>query len=204
MPAAPFELSYDPDRFVHIPLEFEGTPWRDAEEWAAWAAETATEGRDGAEALVGPIRDSALALALFPSDRVSFRFWHYPIDGEPTGWVDVFVQARDDDGTPPAELLPEVGFTAVPPVVEPVVAPHLRDPVRRLTLGIVLPDEAPDDVPADDVEPVLVPKAEWIGVTPHWICYARTTDHDVSQLSRRLADVDALVSGIDLDGIPAS
>ena len=171
MPAVPMSVAYDADRFIHVPLDYLDTPWADAGEWARWLAE------------------EALATALFPAEHVSLRFWHYPSDGVPTGFVDVYVQARDDDGTMPEQLLPEPGFTAVPPVVEPVAAPAMPGAVRRLSLGAALP--------APDAEPLLVPKAEWIGAASGHVVYAVSSDFDVAVLESRLADVDALFAAID-------
>lgn len=189
MPAAPMSVAYDSDRWIHVPLDYLGTPWADAGEWAGWLADEATHGRRDADALRAAVAEEALATALFPAEHVSLRFWHYPSDGVPTGFVDIYVQARDDDGIDPAELLPEPGFTAVPPVVEPVAAPRLRAAVRRLSIEATLP--------SPDAEPLLAPKGEWIGVAAGWVVYAVSTDFDVVPLESRLADIDALFAAID-------
>lgn len=189
MPAVPMSVAYDADRFIHVPLDYLDTPWADAGEWADWLAEEAMRGRRDADELRAAVAEEALATALFPAEHVSLRFWHYPSDGVPTGFVDVYVQARDDDGTMPEQLLPEPGFTAVPPVVEPVAAPAMPGAVRRLSLGAALP--------APDAEPLLVPKAEWIGAASGHVVYAVSSDFDVAVLESRLADVDALFAAID-------
>lgn len=189
MPAAPLSVAYDADRWIHVPLDYLETPWADAGEWAAWLADEATRGRPDAEALRPAVAEEARATALFPAEHVSLRFWHYPSDGVPTGFVDVYVQSRDDDGADPDELLPEPGFTAVPPVVEQIAAPRLRAAVRRLSIEATLP--------SPEAEPLLVAKGEWIGVAAGWVVYAVSTDFDVSPLESRLADIDALFAAID-------
>lgn len=189
MPGTPMSVAYDADRWIHIPLDYVDTPWADAGEWSGWLADEATRGRPDADALRDAVAAEALAIALFPAAHVSLRFWHYPSDGAPTGFMDVFVQARDDDGTAPADLLPDPGFTVVPPVVEPVEAEAMPTAVRRLSIQATLP--------SPDAEPVIVPKAEWIGAADGWVVYAVSTDFDVNQLESRLADADALFAAVD-------
>ncbi|MBU4464916.1 MAG: hypothetical protein KKH75_03610 [Actinobacteria bacterium] len=194
--SARITIPYDPHRWIPVPLDYIDSPWADAGEWATWLADEALHGRENAEELYSAVRGEALATALFPAAHVSFRFWHYPDDGQPSGFVDAYVQARRDDGTSAAELLPELGFTAVQPVVEDARAAHLRAAVRRLTLGVALPSV--------DAEPALHPRAEWLGYTDHWVCYLVSTDHDVAQLNSRLSDIDALFDSIDLAAMSAS
>lgn len=195
MPALSHSFTYDPDRWIHVPLDYAGTSWTDAAAWAQWLSSEATNGREDGE-LFGPaVRRQALAVALFPAAHVSARFWHYPIDADPSGFVDLYLQARTDDGAPPADLLPDTGSTAVEPVLEQLAIPAFHASVRRLTLGVVVPE--------GDAEPVLLPRAEWIGTTPQWVCYARSVDHDVDQLESRLADIDALFAAVDLSGAGA-
>lgn len=196
MPAADMSLDYDPERWIHVPLDYIGTEWADAGAWAEWLADEATRGRPDAEALRTAVRDEALATALSPAAHVSFRFWHYPADGEPTGFLDLYVQARASDGALAEDLLPDTGFTVVPPVVEPIAAPAMASAVRRLTIEATL-------AAGDDAEPVVVPRAEWLGIGGGWVCYAVSTDFDVNQLESRLADGDALFGAIDPAGIAA-
>jgi hypothetical protein len=189
MPAAPMSVAYDADRWIHVPLDYLDTPWSDAGEWAGWLADEATRGRPDADALRAAVAEEAFATAVFPAEHVSLRFWHYPSDGAPTGFVDIYVQAREDDGASAEELLPEPGFTVVPPVVEPVAAPAMPTAVRRLSIEATLP--------SPDSEPLLVPKGEWIGAGAGWVVYAVSTDFDVTPLESRLADIDALFAAID-------
>lgn len=196
MPAVPFSVPYDPDRWIHVPLDYVDSPWADAGEWSDWVADAALRGRDGADALYDAVREEALSVALFPAEHVSFRFWHYPQDGEPSGFADVFVQAREDDGTAPADLLPELGMTAVTPAITDLAAPGQRAAVRRLSLGIIAR-------PGTQDEPMLVPKAEYLGVTEGWVSYAVSVDYDVNELERRLDDLDSLFAGIELSPVTA-
>lgn len=190
MPSIPLSVPYDPDAWIHVPLDYLDTPWADAAEWADWVADNATRGREGGAEILDAVRAEALATARFPAAHVAARFWHYPIDGDPTGMLDLFVQQRDADGTSAADLLPDPGFTLVDPVVESIEAPGFSTAVRRLTLNAVLPDE--------EAEPVLFPKAEWLGISGEWVAYAVSGDHDVTQLRARLDDGDALFAALDL------
>ncbi|WP_127474081.1 hypothetical protein [Microbacterium sulfonylureivorans] len=190
MPSTPLSVPYDPDAWIHVPLDYDGTPWADAAEWAQWVAESATRGREGGAEIAEAIRAEALETARFPAAHVTARFWHYPVDGDPTGMIDLFVQQRDADGTAAADLLPEPGFTLVDPVVEPLAAPGFTSAVRRLTLNAVLPGE--------EAEPVLFPQAEWLGISGTWVAYAVSGDHDVAQLRARLDDGDALFAALDI------
>jgi hypothetical protein len=193
MTATPLSIDYDPDRWIHIPLDYVDSPWTDAAEWADWLAERATKDRELGDAYRDAVRAEALATALFPAEHVSFRFWHYPLDGTPTGFADIYVQQRDDDGATPLDLLPPLGFTAIEPVVDDVDAPGMTRGVRRLSLGIALASE--------DAEPSLLPRAEWLGVAPGWVCYVVSNDHDAGQLTARLDDLDALFARLDLGAL---
>ncbi|WP_169580734.1 MULTISPECIES: hypothetical protein [Microbacterium] len=188
MPSTPLAIPYDPDAWIHVPLDYEGTPWENAEEWAAWIAENATRGREGGPDLAQAVRAEASEIARFPAAHVTARFWHYPIDGDPTGMADLFVQERQDDGSPAEDLLPEPGFTLVDPVIDVIDAPGFGSAVRRLTLNAVLA--------AEDADPVMFPKAEWLGVTGRWVAYVVSGDHDVVQLRARLDDADALFAAL--------
>jgi hypothetical protein len=190
VPAVPFTTPYDPDRWIHVPLDYVDSPWADAGEWAAWVADAALRDREGGEAVRDAVREEALSVALFPAEHVSFRFWHYPNDAEPSGFADIFVQAREDDGTSPADLLPELAMTAVTPALTDVEAAGQRAAVRRLSLGVVAR-------PGTDGEPMLVPKAEYLGVTAGWVTYVLSVDFDVNALEGRLDDLDALFAGIE-------
>lgn len=190
MPSIPLSIPYDTDAWIHVPLDYEGTRWRDAEEWAEWIAEAATRGREGGAEIAAAVRAEALETARFPAAHVTARFWHFPVDGHPSGMLDVFVQQRVPDGSQAVDLLPEPGFTLVDPVVEPIATDGFDTAVRRLTLNAVLP--------SDDAEPALLPKAEWLGIAGQWVAYVVTADHDVAQLRARLDDGDALFTALDL------
>lgn len=176
-------LTYDPDRWIVVPLAFEGTAWSDAEEWSCWLAEEATRGRPDRELMRRAVRQEALTLARVPSDDVVARFWHYPVDDAPTGFADLFVHIGAGDGVSAADLLPEPGATAVPPVIDSVDLPGTRSAVRRLSLGIGHVADRPEAV---------TPKAEWIAVQGEVVWYLVSVDFDVAPLHRRLADADLL------------
>ncbi len=183
------DIAYDPERWIHVPLDYADTAWANAGEWAAWVAAAASRGRPEAEDLRREIESAARQIALFPAAHVSARLWHFPTDGDPTGFVDMYVQERSPDGTAAADLLPEPGFTVVDPVVEPFAATHMPDAARRLSLVAVLPDGRD--------EPALMPKAEWIGAAGGRIAYAVSVDHDTAALSARLDDIGAVFAGFD-------
>ncbi|MFL2000223.1 hypothetical protein [Microbacterium sp. A1-JK] len=179
------EVIFDNDRWIRVPLDYADTPWRDAEEWADWLAESATSGRPDAETVAPLVRSGARAVALFPAAHVWARFWHYPIASIPTGFADVYVQSREPDGTDAEDLLPDPGFTALDPVVEVFSIDGFISAARRHSLPLVLRSE-------DDAEPAVLPRLEWLGVTPEWVCYLVTNDHDPAAIADREADVEAL------------
>ncbi|BDV29708.1 hypothetical protein [Microbacterium terricola] len=193
MTATRIRIPYDPATWIPVPLDYLGTDWADAGEWASWVAAEASRGRPGEAELAAAIEEHARSIALFPAEHVGARFWHYPADGVPTGFADAYVEARADDGIDPAELLPELGFTVVEPVIEPAHADAFDRAVRRLTLSAVLPDE--------DAEPTLLPKAEWLGIRDGWVGYLVSVDHDANALSSRLADLDELFRTLDPERI---
>lgn len=183
------EIGYDTDRWVLVPLDYADTQWENAQEWADWLATAATTGRDDAQTVAPLVYSSALEVALFPAAHVWKRFWHYPIDGVPTGFVDVYVQQRVDDGASAEDLLPETGFTAVTPNVERLDVPGYASAVRRHSLVLVLRSE-------DDEQPAVMPRIEWLGVTTEWVSYLVTNDHDPAAANERAADVEALFEAI--------
>ena len=122
---------------------------------------------------------------------MSARFWSFPVDGEPNGWVDVSLQYRPADPTDAADLLPPLADTVVEPVVVDLEETAFDRAVRRLTL-----------VPLG--ESVLGPgrfgvlaKAEWLAITGDWVVYVRSADADARALTRRLGDIDRLLAGVD-------
>src|SRR5690606_12519369 len=119
----------------------------------------ATRGRPDAKLITPVVRAAAREVALFPAAHVWGRFWHYPIDGVPTGFVDVYIESRTPDGTSAQDLLPDSGFTAVPPVVDELDVPGFGSAVRRRSLVVVLRNESDDEMAA-------MPRIEWLGVGP--------------------------------------
>lgn len=179
------EVAYDSDRWIRVPLDYTDTPWSDAAGWADWLADSATAGRPDAETVAPLVRSGALEVALFPAAHVWARFWHYPVNGVPTGFADVYVQRRDPDGTPAQDLLPDAGFTALDPVVEALEIDGYVSAARRHSLPLVLRSE-------DDEEPAVLPRLEWLGVTDEWVGYLVTNDSDPAAISEREGDVETL------------
>jgi hypothetical protein len=183
------DVEYDSNRWIRVPLDYVGTRWTDAASWADWLADEATRGRPDAETVAPVVRDAAQAVALFPAPHVWGRFWHYPIDGVPTGFVDVYIETRTPDGTDAADLLPDTGFTAVTPVLDRLDVPGFAAAVRRRSLVLVLRHESDDD-------PVPMPRVEWLGIGPQWVCYIVTNDHDPAAANARAADTDVLFAAV--------
>lgn len=177
------DVDFDPDLWIRVPLDYADTRWGDASEWAAWLAETATAGHPTAAAMRDEIRDTALSIALYPAAHVWGRFWFYPIDGDPSGFVDFYVQQRVADGTPAEELLPELEPVALTPVVDPLVVEGFTSAVRRRTLVMV---------PRDDSEPAAMPQVEWLGISEQWVCYAATKDVSPERSNQREPHIDFL------------
>lgn len=194
MAAAPVTFPYDPDLFIHVPLDYVGTQWADAGEWADWLADRALRGRADEDVLREALRSDAREIALFPAAHVSARFWHYPVDGSPDGFVDLYVQARAGSARA-VDLLPDPGFTVVDPVDEELSGDTYRDAVRRLTLRAILPGE--------DAEPIVMPRAEWLGIAQEWVCYAISVDHDPVRLLERVPAVDALFASVEIPEVAA-
>jgi len=188
-----FPISFDSDRWVRVPVAFAGEQWASGDEWAEWIADELTQGRESAAEFRDPLRDQAAAIAAFPTEHVSARFWFFPVDGDPAGWVDVYVQLRDRDGADASALLPEVGRTLIEPAIEALAVPSFDDALRRLTLA---PIGAGDD---DDPEsrPGILAKGEWVAVSGDWAVYLVSVDDDPRRLTLRLDDIDALFAGID-------
>ena len=183
------EIEVESDRWIRVPLDYADTQWDGAAAWAQWLADAATRGRPDAELVAPVIVEAAHAVALFPAAHVWCRFWHYPIDGVPSGFVDVYLETRTPDGTDAAELLPDSGFTALDPVVEDLDVPGFASAVRRRSLVLVLREES-------DAEPAVMPRIEWLGVGPQWVCYAITNDHDPASANARAADTDRLFAAL--------
>ena len=179
------EIEYDSHSWIRVPLDYVGTRWTDAVSWADWLADEATRGRPDAETVAPVVRDAAQAVALFPAAHVWGRFWHYPIDGVPTGFVDVYLESRSPDAADAADLLPDPGFTAVTPVVERLDVAGFTTAVRRRSLVLVLRGEA-------DEQPVPMPRVEWLGIGPEWVCYLITNDHDPAAANARAVDTEIL------------
>lgn len=191
---APFDLVYDSERWIHVPLDYADSPWRDGDDWADWVARTASSGRPDEGELRARIRETARLVAQAPAPHVTARLWHYPTDGVPTGFVDLYTQARTPDGADVRDLLPELGFTVTDPVTEPVESPHMADAVRRLSLSAALVDGRD--------QPALLAKAEWIGSSAGWVTYAVSADHDVAALESRLGDIDRVFAAVDTSSVP--
>lgn len=177
------EVDYDTDVWIRVPLDYIGTQWADAHEWAVWLADTATAGRANADDVRDGIRDTALSIALFPAAHVWGRFWYFPIVGDPAGFVDVFVQERTFDATPAADLLPELGEVALTPVVDELTVAGFATAVRRRSLVVI---------PRDDEDPAALARVEWLGVAEQWVCYAVTEDASLERSNEREPHIDFL------------
>lgn len=187
-----FPILFDPDRWVRVPTDWASeTQWPDAEAWAQWIADELTRDREHGTAIRPAVQEEALAVAAFPSEHVAARFWCFPVDGEPNGWADVHVQYRAHDGTDAAELLPPVGETVVEPVLTALEDTAFERAVRRLSL-----------VPLGEAElgaggSGVLAKGEWLAMGGDWVVYVRSVDADARALTRRLADIDRLLAGVD-------
>jgi hypothetical protein len=188
-------VDYDPDTWIRVPLDYVDTRWHDAHAWAEWLADTATAGRPTASAMRAEIRDNALSIALHPAAHVWGRFWFFPIDGDPSGFVDVFVQLRVADGTLAEELLPELEPVALMPVVDALVVEGFASAVRRRTLVMV---------PRDDADPVAMPQVEWLGIGERWVCYAVTQDITPERSNQREPHIDFLFHSFGAAALDAS
>lgn len=170
--------------WVPVPVEFRGRPWASAEEWAEWFAEAASRGREGAEQLREAVLEQCLLIAGHSAKGLAARYWHYPVDGAPSGFVDVRLAPGPPDERDAAQLLPDPGETALMPVVTGFEAAVFSSAARRLTMRAVVPEGAD--------RPGTLATAEWIGVTADTVCYATSFDADVESLSARLDDAGRL------------
>jgi hypothetical protein len=192
-----FPILFDPDRWVRVPTDWADEQWPDAAAWAEWVADELTHDRESAVAYVGALRDAAMAIASFPNEHVSARFWFYPIDGDPSGWVDVFVQRRDVDHADAALLLPTVGATVIEPAMLELEDVAFESAVRRLTLAPIGEDQLGAGRSG------ILAKAEWAAIAGEWAVYLVSVDDDPRTLTRRLADIDRLLGGIDPSALAA-
>ncbi|KRC60820.1 hypothetical protein ASE14_07565 [Agromyces sp. Root81] len=189
------QIPYDTERWIRVPVEWSREPWDGPAEWAEWLADETTRARDGAEPYVEAIRDHALAIAGYSSEDVSARFWYFPIDGDPAGWVDVFMQQHGHDGAVAAEMLPELERAVIEPAVDALEVTDFDSAVRRLSL---LPFTGSDSGGADGTAtPGIMAKGEWLAVSGEWLVYLVTIDADPRALSQRLGDTDRLIGGLD-------
>ncbi|KQM84312.1 hypothetical protein [Agromyces sp. Leaf222] len=195
-----FPISFDSDRWVRVPVAFADEQWASGDEWAEWIADELTQGRESAAEFRDPLRDQAAAIAAFPTEHVGARFWFFPIDGDPAGWVDVYVQRRDHDGSDAAALLPDAGATLIEPAVDALAVASFDDAVRRLTLSPI----AADDDAGPEARPGILAKGEWVAVSGDWAVYLVSVDDDPRRLTFRLDDIDALFAGIDPRGVAAA
>ena len=189
------QIPYDTELWIRVPLEWSREPWDGPAEWSEWLAEEATRARDGAEPYVEAIRAHALAIAGYPSEDVAARFWHFPIDGDPAGWVDVFLQRHGLDRAVAAEMLPELDRAVIEPAVETFGVTDFDSAVRRLSL---LPFDGSDSSQDEGMEtPGIMAKGEWLAVSGEWLVYLVTIDADPRGLTQRLGDTDRLIAGLD-------
>ncbi|WP_419818436.1 hypothetical protein [Glaciibacter flavus] len=192
-----FPIGFDPDVWVRVPTDWQNEAWPDAAVWAAWVAEELTRARENAAHWNEVLREEAARIAGFPADRISARFWYFPIDGEPRGWVDVFVQRRDADGTDAVDLLPDAGATLIEPAIDLVDDEGFTSAARRLTL-----------VPLGESSlgagrSGILSKAEWTAVAGDWIVYLVSFDTDPRRLTARLLDIETLLGGINPEVLAA-
>ena len=123
------------------PTDYADEQWPDAAAWAEWVADELTRDREHAAATRPTVHDEALAIAGFPAaEHVGARFWFFPVDGEPDGWVDVYLQFRPAGGAVPAapaaaaELLPPLPDTVIEPAVTELDDTAFDAAVRRMSL----------------------------------------------------------------------
>lgn len=186
-----FPILFDPDRWVRVPTDWADEQWADAAEWAAWVADELTHDREHAAATRPAVHEEALAVAGFPREHVAARFWLFPIDGEPNGWVDVFVQFRRADGTDAAELLPVLTDALIEPAILELEETAFERALRRLSL-------VPLGEPALGAGRAGVfAKGEWLATAGDWVVYLFSGDADARALTRRLDEVDRLLAGVD-------
>lgn len=186
-----FPILFDPDRWVRVPTRWADEQWSDAAEWAAWVADESTRDREHAAATRPAVHEEALAVASFPSEHVAARFWLFPVDGEPNGWVDVFVQFRPADDTDAAELLPFLPDVLIEPAVLELEDTAFDRALRRLSL-VALGEPALGAGRAG-----VYAKGEWLATSGDWVVYLFSGDADARALTRRLDDVDRLLAGVD-------
>lgn len=192
-----FPILFDPDRWVRVPTEYADEQWPDAAAWAEWVADELTRDREHAAATRPAVHEEALAIAGFPAEHVGARFWFFPVDGEPDGWVDVYLQFRPSDRAAPAalaavvQLLPPLSDTVIEPAVTELDGTAFDSAVRRMSL-----------VPLGESvlgagRSGLLAKGEWLAVTGDWVVLLVSADADARALTRRLGDIDRLLAGID-------
>ncbi|UOQ91049.1 hypothetical protein MUN74_09220 [Agromyces endophyticus] len=192
-----FPIVFDPDRWIRVPVDWTDEQWPDAESWASWVADEVTRDRGTADDLIAAIRDQAVAVATFPTEHVGARFWYFPVDSDPRGWLDLYVQRRDPDGTTARELLPGLDRTLIDPVVDELEGEVFDDFARRLSL-VPLGERQ-----LGEGHSGILAKAEWLAITGGWVVYGISVDDDPRWLTQRLADGDRLVAGMDQAALAA-
>lgn len=192
-----FPILFDPDRWVRVPTDWSHEQWPDAAAWADWVSDELTRDRDSAAALRLAVHEEALALATFPSEHVGARFWLFPVDGQPNGWVDVFVQFRPADGSDAAGLLPPIPDALIEPALVELEATAFDRALRRLSL-VPLGESA-----LGAGHSGIFAKGEWLAVAGDWVVYLFSGDADARALTQRLDDIDRLLAGVDPAAIVA-
>ena len=181
------------DVWVPVPVVFGEEEWASGREWAEWFAEAATRGREDADSLRDSVLEQALLISGYPAEGLAGRYWHYPVDGVPSGFVDVRVASRGAGEGEASRLLPDAGETALMPVEQTLDVPPFSSAVRRLTLRDVTvgSDDGTGAAPGED-RPGTLAFGEWLGVTADAVCYLTSFDTDVESLTHRLEDTQRL------------
>lgn len=191
-----FAISFDTDVWVRVPVDFSGEQWSDSAEWAEWVADAATRDREADTEMHEALRAGAQAIADFSTQRVSARFWHYPVAGEPGGWVDFYVQ-RVSPTTADAEALLPPSTAAIEPMIVPLVDTEFESAVRRLGLIAVSADANDDSGIVGTAGAAMIGIGEWSAVAGEWAVRLVAGDSDVAALGERVGDIDRLLAGID-------
>lgn len=186
-----FPIGFDSDRWVRVPTDWAGEPWSGAEEWAEWIAAELTDGRPDSARWRPVLQHEAATIAAIPAEHVSARFWFFPIDGDPRGWVDLYAQLRDGDEADASALLPELAGTLIDPATDVLEYPGFSSAVRRLAL-LPLGEAA-----LGEGRSGILAQAEWSAVAGDWVLYLISIDSDPRELTLRLDDIDTLLAGVD-------
>jgi hypothetical protein len=184
-----YAFDYDPALWIDVPLDFAGTQWGSAEEWANDVARQITVGAPEPLSVREAYAETALEVARLEVAGAADRFWYFPVEASFVSVVNCFVVPRELIGA--EATIEQFAGSDEESLTVPSIELLDSAPFGRVALGLTT-----SAITGSDDERVVVGQARLVGEAEDHVFMLEVLDRELGRIAVMLDDMTTLFESV--------